>query len=130
MERLSTIFAPTSSFYDFQILYNSSSCLLSKGVPSTVVDSLCISSLIPKTVGKASFIPTLQVRKLRYREISQFVQDDKLVNQRTKIWSNICSTPKTYILSTTLHFEELRIAFMMLKPCNSHCFLKSIVCYF
>ena len=54
MERLSTIFAPSSSFNDFQILCYNSSCLLSMGMPGTKEDSLCLLSLIPKTEGKLS----------------------------------------------------------------------------
>lgn len=71
MERLSTIFAPSSSFNDFQILCYNSSCLLSMGMPGTKEDSLCLLSLIPKTEGKWSFVSTSQVKKKKwYREIS------------------------------------------------------------
>lgn len=49
-----------------------------------MVDYFYILSLIPRTEVKVSFIATLQVRKLRYREISQLAQDGKL-NERTKI---------------------------------------------
>lgn len=63
MERLSTIFAPSSSFNDFQILCYNSSCLLSMGMPGTKEDSLCLLSLIPKTEDKWSFVSTSQVKK-------------------------------------------------------------------
>lgn len=65
-----------------------------------MVDPVIVLSLILRTEVKVSFIPTLQVRKLRCGEISQIAQDEKLVNERTKIWRNI------YALSSTPHFED------------------------
>lgn len=70
VERSSIILAPPrSSSYHFPILCNNIS-LLSTCVPGTMVSHLYISSLIPRTEVKVSFIPVAQIADLGTKRLA------------------------------------------------------------